>query len=103
MSMHSLVFDIDSSLATNDTYIYDKDSIHLFPNPVVSQLNLSFPTDEVRKISIYKMSGARVYHKSHEASSELTIDVKLFADGIYILKSSIGNEQYALKFLKIKQ
>lgn len=49
------------------------------------------------------MSGARVYHKSHEASSELTIDVKLFADGIYILKSSIGNEQYALKFLKIKQ
>lgn len=103
MSMHSLVFDIDSSLATNDTYIYDKDSIHLFPNPVVSQLNLIFPTDEVRKISIYKMSGARVYHKSHEASSELTIDVKLFADGIYILKSSIGNEQYALKFLKIKQ
>ena len=103
MSMHSLVFDIDSSLATYDTYIYDKDSIHLFPNPVVSQLNLSFPTDEVRKISIYKMSGARVYHKSHEASSELTIDVKLFADGIYILKSSIGNEQYALKFLKIKQ
>lgn len=103
MSMHSLVFDIDSSLATNDTYIYDKDSIHLFPNPVVSQLNLSFPTDEVRKISIYKMSGARVYHKSHEAFSELTIDVKLFADGIYILKSSIGNEQYALKFLKIKQ
>ncbi len=103
MSMHSLVFDIDSSLATNDTYIYDKDSIHLFPNPVVSQLNLSFPTDEVRKISIYKMSGAMVYHKSHEASSELTIDVKLFADGIYILKSSIGNEQYALKFLKIKQ
>lgn len=103
MSMHSLVFDIDSSLATNDTYIYDKDSTHLFPNPVVSQLNLSFPTDEVRKISIYKMSGARVYHKSHEASSELTIDVKLFADGIYILKSSIGNEQYALKFLKIKQ
>ena len=103
MSMHSLVFDIDSSLAINDTYIYDKDSIHLFPNPVVSQLNLSFPTDEVRKISIYKMSGARVYHKSHEASSELTIDVKLFADGIYILKSSIGNEQYALKFLKIKQ
>ena len=103
MSMHSLVFDIDSSLATNDTYIYDKDSIHLFPNPVVSQLNLSFPTDEVRKISIYKMSGARVYHKSHEASSELTIDVKLFADGIYILKSSIGNERSTLKFLKIKQ
>jgi len=103
MSMHSFVFDIDSSLATNDTYIYDKDSIHLFPNPVVSQLNLSFPTDEVRKISIYKMSGARVYHKSHEASSELTIDVKLFTDGIYIIKSSIGNEQYALKFLKIKQ
>jgi len=103
MSMHSFVFDIDSSLATNDTYIYDKDSIHIFPNPVVSQLNLSFPTDEVRKISIYKMSGARVYHKSHEASSELTIDVKLFTDGIYIIKSSIGNEQYALKFLKIKQ
>lgn len=103
MSMHSLVFNIDSSLATNDTYIHGKDSIHLFPNPVVSQLNLSFPTDEVRKISIYNMSGARVYHKSHEASSELTIDVKLFADGIYILKSSIGNEQYALKFLKIKQ
>jgi glucosylceramidase len=103
MSMHSLVFDIDSSLATNDTYIYDKDSIHLFPNPVVSQLNLSFPTDEVRKISIYKMSGARVYHKSHEASSELTIDVKSFTDGIYILKSSIGNERSTLKFLKIKQ
>ena len=103
MSMHSLVFNIDSSLATNDTYIHGKDSIHLFPNPVVSQLNLSFPTDEIRKISIYKMSGARVYHKSHEASSELTIDVKLFSDGIYILKSSIGNEQYALKFLKIKQ
>ena len=103
MSMHSLVFNIDSSLATNDTYVHGKDSIHLFPNPVVSQLNLSFPTDEARKISIYKMSGARVYHKSHEASSELTIDVKLFSDGIYILKSSIGNEQYALKFLKIKQ
>jgi len=103
MSMHSLVFNIDSSLATNDAYIYDKDSIHLFPNPVVSQLNLSFSTDEARKISIYKMSSERVYHKSHEASIELTIDVKSFADGIYILKSSIGNEQYALKFLKIKQ
>ena len=101
MSMHSLVFDIDSSLATNDTYIYDKDSIHLFPNPVVSQLNLRFPNKEQRQISIYQLNGAIIYDEKLEASKTYSIDIKAFAEGMYILRSSTKSEKHTLNFLKI--
>jgi glucosylceramidase len=101
MSMHSLVFDIDSSLATNDTYIYDKDSIHLFPNPVVSQLNLRFPNKEQRHISIYQLNGAIIYDEKLEASKTYSIDIKAFAEGMYVLRSSTKSEKHTLNFLKI--
>jgi hypothetical protein len=103
MSMHSLVFNIDSSLAVNDFFIGDTDqnSIGLYPNPVVSQLNLRFPNKEQRQISIYQLNGAIIYDEKLEASKTYSIDIKAFAEGMYILRSSTKSEKHTLNFLKI--
>ena len=105
LSMHSLVFNIDLSLGSNDSSLYDSNQkpIYLYQNPVTSQLKLSFPTSEKREISIFQLSGARVYHKKYEESKTYSIDVKSFAEGMYFLKSSTMKNDVNVKFLKINE
>ena len=101
MSMHSIVFNIDTSLSSEaDLANQDDFQIMAFPNPVKSRLELSFDKNHSREISIFQYNGSKVYTKKFQASSTLSIDVGFLASGLYILKSTNNQGQQFVKFVK---
>ena len=101
MSMHSIVFNIDTSLNSEaDLANQDDFRIMAFPNPVKSRLELSFDKNHSREISIFQYNGSKVYTKKFQASNTLSIDVGFLASGLYILKSTNNQGQQLVKFVK---
>ena len=101
MSMHSIVFNIDTSLSSEaDLANQDDFRIMAFPNPVKSRLELSFDKNHSREISIFQYNGSKVYTQKFQASNTLSIDVGFLASGMYILKSTNNQGQQIVKFVK---
>ncbi|MEC8536969.1 MAG: T9SS type A sorting domain-containing protein, partial [Bacteroidota bacterium] len=101
MSLHSIVFNIDTSLSSEaDLSNQDDFRIMAFPNPVKSRLELSFDKNHSREISIFQYNGSKVYTKKFQASNTLSIDVGFLASGLYILKSTNNQGQQLVKFVK---
>ena len=101
MSMHSIVFNIDTSLSSEADFANQDDfRIMAFPNPVKSRLELSFDKNHSREISIFQYNGSKVYTKKFQASNTLSIDVGFLASGMYILKSTNNQGQQIVKFVK---
>ena len=101
MSMHSIVFNIDTSLSSEADFANQDDfRIMAFPNPVKSRLELSFDKNHSREISIFQYNGSKVYTKKFQASNTLSIDVGFLASGMYILKSTNNQGQQLVKFVK---
>ena len=101
MSMHSIVFNIDTSLSSEADFANQDDfRIMAFPNPVKSRLELSFDKNHSREISIFQYNGSKVYTQKFQASNTLSIDVGFLASGIYILKSTNNQDQQIVKFVK---
>ena len=101
MSMHSIVFNIDTSLSSEaDLANQDDFRIMAFPNPVESRLELSFDKNHSREISIFQYNGSKVYTKKFQASNTLSIDVGFLASGLYVLKSTNNQGQQLVKFVK---
>ncbi|MEX0810885.1 MAG: T9SS type A sorting domain-containing protein [Chitinophagales bacterium] len=80
----------------------------VFPNPVQSQLNLSYSTDEVGKMNIelLDVTGKIIYQKEHfnhsSGNHQLSIDVsgEVFSSGIYFCKISTQNSSLTKKIIK---
>ena len=101
MSLHSIVFNIDTSLSSEVDFANQDDfRIMAFPNPVKSRLELSFDKNHSREISIFQYNGSKVYTKKFQASNTLSIDVGFLASGLYILKSTNNQGQQLVKFVK---
>ena len=101
MSMHSIVFNIDTSLSSEaDLANQDDFRIMAFPNPVKSRLELSFDKNHSREISIFQHNGSKVYNKKFPASKTLSIDVEFLASGLYVLESTNNQGQQLVKFVK---
>lgn len=101
MSMHSIVFNIDTSLSSEADFANQDDfRIMASPNPVKSRLELSFDKNHSREISIFQYNGSKVYTKKFQASNTLSIDVGFLASGLYILKSTNNQGQQLVKFVK---
>ena len=100
MSMHSYVFTIDSSLSSQIGYnSLNEPKILVFPNPTNAQLELNFPLSKNREIIIYQLNGTQVFNEKYQTVQSVSIDVKSFADGMYIIKSITEDEQQTAKFL----
>ena len=101
MSLHSIVFNIDTSLSSEADFANQDDfRIMAFPNPVKSRLELSFDKNHSREISIFQYNGSKVYTKKFQASNTLSIDIGFLASGLYILKSTNNQGQQLVKFVK---
>ena len=100
LSMHSMVFSIDTSLSSSSEFTHeDKISTILFPNPVKSMLELHFPKSQNREISIYQYNGSRVYKDIYPSSKNLSIDLSFLPAGLYILESLTNQGQKTFKFI----
>ncbi|MFA9372158.1 MAG: T9SS type A sorting domain-containing protein [Labilibaculum antarcticum] len=88
---------VDIATGINDVL---KSSIQVYPNPVITDLNISFDKNEDRMIYIYDAKGQiRLQQKSYSNSEQLNISD--FKSGMYILK--IQSESGAVSYKILKQ
>ena len=100
MSMHSLVFNIDTSLSSDSGALMDQAAeLLVFPNPAKTQLELLFLHFEPHEISMFNYNGSRVFKKNYPASKNLSLDVQFLPPGFYILKSTTQKGQRAVKLI----
>ena len=100
MSMHSLVFNIDTNLSSDSGNLIEQASeLLVFPNPTKTQLELRFPFYESHEISIFQYNGSRVFTKKYPASKNLSLNVQFLPPGFYILKSTTQKGQRAIKLI----
>lgn len=93
-------FSITVIEAQNETLNIDEVSTHnlsIFPNPVKDVLTIE-TKDVLKGISVYNMSGARVF--SAENVNENTIDLSTLISGIYILKIKTDKGSEFKKLIK---
>tara|TARA_B100001057_G_scaffold455010_1_gene501234 strand:+ start:2060 stop:4234 length:2175 start_codon:yes stop_codon:yes gene_type:complete len=100
MSLHSLVFNIDTSLSSDSVIPIEQASeLLVFPNPAKTQIELRFPFYESHEISIFQYNGSRVFTKKYPPSKNLSLNVQFLPPGFYILKSTTQKGQRAVKLI----
>lgn len=86
---------------TAPVFVNDNDKLldfQYFPNPVSHQLNVSVPFEERFVVSISDVSGREIYNKEF-AQKDITINLSVFATGIYSLKVTSGKYSLAKRLV----
>jgi len=78
-----------------------KNPISVFPNPTSDKINVTINNKFSQEftISMSDMTGKRVYHQNFKNKNELTIDVRSFAKGNYILTIQNQKQNYSQKII----
>ncbi len=92
--------DIDMPTATKEQV-----DVSLRPNPVVENMEVTFPTSFVDKktvLNIFSMSGELILKKVYNAApTQEVINVKHFPQGTYVLQVHTNFSARSMKFLKL--
>ena len=81
--------------------IEKNNSMMLFPNPSTTQLNIVFNDFAVvQQVNIFDVAGKILFSTPKINSSLLTVDVRNFAPGIYLVRTETENGWLTKKFLK---
>ena len=79
--------------------------LKIYPNPVVSTINLTFNTDQSNdvKVNIFDINGRLVntyqYNDINAGSNTITFDVRTLTKGTYIIKLNVGTKVLTSKFV----
>jgi hypothetical protein len=67
--------------------------VNIYPNPATTDLNISFPSAFEGTVSLFSVTGERIYNERINVGSSHSIQTAAFATGIYnlVLKDSQGN------------
>ncbi len=82
------------SLSNPDNNLYN---LVLYPNPVSNKLFISSENTVIEKISVYSLTGKKVFESKHEANS---IDVSELSKGMYFIEISSTKGKSLKKFIK---
>ena len=74
---------------------YEKEDLHVYPNPVKDMLNISLT--DVQNVEIYDLLGKMMFSEAHPDSR---IDVSSLPQGVYFVKIITDNDYYTEKFIK---
>lgn len=88
---------VDIATGINDVL---KSSIQVYPNPVITDLNITFEMNEDRMIYIYDLKG-QIKHQQKSFSNSEQLNISNFKSGMYILK--IQSESGAVSYKILKQ
>ncbi|WP_235299064.1 T9SS type A sorting domain-containing protein [Portibacter marinus] len=88
---------------------FSEQNITLFPNPVSNQINLEIAgtTDNKVNVTIFSISGQKIYEQSHlingEATTVISINSEDFLPGLYgvMIRSTNGRTLHSQKISKI--
>ena len=95
----------DKSVLLNEEYTGDEVLLSVFPNPSSNLFNISIQTKSIEPIhvSVFNSTGQEVYRQTISADlSQLQINARTFANGIYVLKVTDGTWTKSVKLIKTK-
>ena len=105
MSLHTLVYTIDSSvLATNTIEISNafENLITLYPNPTDENTTLKFHEDDQYSITLYYSDGRKIYETQIKNKKTYDLKTSELSSGIYFIKiqSKTKSSDTVVKFIK---
>ncbi len=80
-----------------------KENIFLYPNPTNNNVTISLKdkdNETIKAVELYNIMGQRVFRKSLENGSEITLNLRKLSKGIYILKTFGEHYTYSKKLIK---
>lgn len=89
------------------TLAKDKSPLSLFPNPVKTELTITFNVGFVDEVvfSIYNLSGSRILSQKKggliSGPNTLTVNIENLVPGVYLYSVRAGNQLESGKFLKV--
>jgi O-glycosyl hydrolase len=100
MSMHSIVYDIDSSLSTAENTLLKE--AKLFPNPANQELTISFGGSGDYQLSVYQLNGVKVLGSQSVSAPSGKLDISGLSSGLYFVKINSKKQglNTTLKFIK---
>lgn len=77
------------------------DKIYILPNPVTSELKVITPQNipDVFVLSIINPEGVKVFNQKYRGH-EISVDVRMLKDGVYLLRLESGSFKCISKFIK---
>ena len=87
---------VTSSTGINAT---DNLSVKVYPNPTNGQIFIQSYSEETLQVAVYSVSG-KIVHQQSEYSSEESIDISNYPDGVYIIRVHNNEEVVTRKILK---
>jgi hypothetical protein len=78
-----------SSVALSVNPIPEKStsSVHVYPVPVIEEMNVSFSSSIVpTKVAVYSLNGAELYSSKIQSTDGFEIDMSKFISGVYFIK-----------------
>jgi len=88
-----------ASAAPLGTEDVSRTGIHIYPNPVTSDLNLVLPGSSVYHVEILRVDGTRVFNREIQGPGT-TINLSELENGLYILKISGNNTVLVKKIIR---
>ncbi len=81
-----------------DDFLYNKDNLEVFPNPVYDKLEVRSNFDNYE----YRLSDSygRIIYNNISIGKEVALDLKNFANGVYFLYIKNGKNAYFRKIMK---
>ncbi len=74
--------------------------IKVFPNPSAQNINISFPSNETGRISIYKADGEKIFETYINYTKELEINLTGINKGLYLLVfKNVDNNIFSSKLI----
>ena len=102
MSMHSIVYDIDSSLSTAENRSTNILKAKLFPNPANQEITITFGGSGDYQLSVYQLNGVKVLGSQSVSAPSGKLDISRLSSGLYFVKinSKERGLHGTLKFIK---
>jgi len=102
MSMHSVVYDIGTSLSITENKSNIINEIMLYPNPAHQKVSLFFPENGNYDLTLYQLNGVKLFENQLSNTSSYSFNINNLASGLYLIeiKSSKNNVSKTLKFIK---
>ena len=92
------------TVVTGDIQRYSNDNdINLYPNPAQNEITVgleNLKNGVPVEVAVYDLNGKRLDHKIGTGGGSLTIEVKHYVQGNYIIRAVQEQRAYSKQFLK---
>ncbi|MFN7012817.1 MAG: T9SS type A sorting domain-containing protein [Bacteroidia bacterium] len=108
----SIFFDYNPPIVTNTfntefvenlgTDTFETHNIRLYPNPAQDFITITNSNGTIAAVSIFEVSGKRIYEITKNQSAEMNINTSAFAKGLYLIEITTQDNHKTNKKLIIK-